>query len=78
MPNANGKYSLEELLCKTDMDELRDLQKATKQWKNQKKDNNYRTLKDISLCLEKIVTLLEKQDTKNKELESKFRSVIPE
>jgi len=74
---ADKKYSLEELLYKDDLTELRDLQKSVKKWTNQKKENNYRTLKDISLCLEQIVVLLEKQDSKNKQLEKKFNEVLP-
>jgi hypothetical protein len=75
MPNTNGKLTLEELLNQSDLQELKDLQKSVNQWKNDKKGHNFKQLKDISLAFEKIVSLLEKQDNRQKELERKFNEV---
>jgi hypothetical protein len=75
MPNTNGKLTLEELLNQSDLQELKDLQKSVNQWKNDKKGHNLKQLKDISLAFEKIVSLLEKQDNRQKELERKFNEV---
>lgn len=78
MTNANGKYTLEELLNKPDWEELKDLKKTLQRYRNEKKNHNFVQLKTISETLELIVTLLEKQTSKQKELEEKFRSVKPE
>jgi len=69
------KYSLEELLNQDALTELKDLKQRLTAWRNEKKSCNYTALKNISLTLEKIVTLLEKQDTRQKDLEDKFEEL---
>ena len=69
LPNQNGKFSLEELLNQDALTELKELKKASENWRRDKHDHNYTQLKTISLTLEVIITLLERQDDKYKRLE---------
>ena len=73
---SEKKYSLEEVLSPNAKQELEQLKQNLINWQNEKKNHNYTQLKNISLTLEKIVELLEKQDSKQKELERKFDEVL--
>lgn len=71
------KFSLEEILSPSAKQELKELKISLASWRNEKKNHNYTQLVNISLTLDKIVTLLEKQDEKQRQLEKRFEEALP-
>ena len=67
-----GKYSLAEITSPTAQMELKQLQKALQQWRNEKKNHNFKQLKNIALTLEKLTRILERQQDSIQEIKRRL------